>query len=40
MLFSWERQKEREHLDDLNIDGRLIFLREIVCDAVDWADSD
>jgi hypothetical protein len=34
----WESQKERAHLEDQDVDGWTMDLREVGWDGVDWID--
>jgi hypothetical protein len=36
--FRWESQKERDLYEDLDVSGRILDLREIGWDGVDWID--
>jgi hypothetical protein len=39
--FGWGNLRERQHLEDLGVDGRIIlrlYLREIGWDITDWTD--
>jgi len=39
--FWWENLKERDHLEDAGIDGRIIFkmdIQEVGCEGMNWID--
>jgi hypothetical protein len=35
--FRWGNQRERDHLEDLGVDGRM-DLQEMRCEGMDWID--
>ena len=38
--FRWENLRERDHLEDPDVDGRIIlrYLQEVGCEGMDWID--
>jgi hypothetical protein len=36
--FSWGNVRERDHLEDPDIDGRIILKWEVGCGGMDWID--